>query len=62
VHGLFGVTEARAALVASIGAAPSLDDHNARVDAALDEIADELERSLDITALAAIAGLGSLRQ
>jgi adenosylcobyric acid synthase len=57
VHGLFGVTEARAALVAAIGAAPCLDDHNARVDAALDEIADELERCLDISALAAIAGL-----
>jgi adenosylcobyric acid synthase len=57
VHGLFGVTEARAALVAAIGAAPSLDDHNARVDAALDEIAGELERCLDIAALAAIAGL-----
>ena len=28
VHGLFGVTEARAALVAAIGATPSLDDHN----------------------------------
>jgi adenosylcobyric acid synthase len=59
VHGLFGVTEARAALVAAIGAAPSLDDHNARVDAALDEIADELQRCLDISALAAIAGLES---
>lgn len=57
VHGLFGVTEARAALVAAIGAAPSLDDYNARVDAALDEIAEELERCLDIAALAAIAGL-----
>jgi adenosylcobyric acid synthase len=62
VHGLFGVTEARAALVAAIGAAPSLDDHNARVDAALDEIAEELERCLDIAALAAIAGLRSLTQ
>jgi adenosylcobyric acid synthase len=57
VHGLFGVTEARAALVSAIGAAPSQDDHAARVDAALDEIAAELERCLDIPALAAIAGL-----
>jgi adenosylcobyric acid synthase len=57
VHGLFGVTEARAALVAAIGAVPSQDDHAARVDAALDEIAGELERCLDIQALAAIAGL-----
>jgi adenosylcobyric acid synthase len=36
---------------------PSQDDHAARVDAALDEIAAELERCLDIPALAAIAGL-----
>jgi adenosylcobyric acid synthase len=57
VHGLFGVTEARAALVAAIGAAPSLDDHNSRVDAALDDIAAELEQCLDVAALAAIAGL-----
>jgi adenosylcobyric acid synthase len=62
VHGLFGVTEARAALVAALGAAPSLDDHNARVDAALDEIAEELERCLDIAAVAAIAGLRSFTE
>lgn len=57
VHGLFGETQARAALVSAIGAAPSPDDHNARVDAALDEIAGELERYLDIQALTEIAGL-----
>jgi adenosylcobyric acid synthase len=57
VHGLFGVTAARAALVSLIGAAPSMDDHAARVDAALDEIAGVLESCLDITALAAIAGV-----
>ena len=57
VHGLFGVTEARAALVMAIGAAPSLEDHNTRVDAALDDIAAELAQCLDIAALAAIAGL-----
>ncbi len=57
VHGLFGVTEARVALVSAIGAAPSQDDHAARVDVALDEIANELERCLDVQALAVIAGL-----
>jgi adenosylcobyric acid synthase len=57
VHGLFGVTTARAALVSAIGATPSNDDHTARVDAALDEIASVLESCLDIGALAAIAGL-----
>ena len=57
VHGLFGVTAARAALVSAIGATPSHDDHAARVDAALDEIASVLENCLDVGALAAIAGL-----
>jgi adenosylcobyric acid synthase len=57
VHGLFGATGARGALLSAIGAVPSQDDHSARVDAALDEIAAELERCLDIEALAAIAGL-----
>jgi adenosylcobyric acid synthase len=57
VHGLFGVTAARAALVSAIGAAPSHADHAARVDAALDEIASALESCLDVDALAAIAGL-----
>jgi adenosylcobyric acid synthase len=57
VHGLFGVTAARAALVSAIGATPSHDDHAARVDTALDEIASVLESCLDISALAAIAGL-----
>jgi adenosylcobyric acid synthase len=57
VHGLFGVTAARAALVSAIGATPSHDDHAARVDAALDEIASVLESCLDIDALAAIAGI-----
>ena len=57
VHGLFGVTAARAALVSAIGAAPSHDDHAARVDAALDEVASVLESCLDISALVAIAGL-----
>jgi adenosylcobyric acid synthase len=57
VHGLFGATAARAALVASIGAAPSQIDHAARVDGALDEIATVLEGCLNINALAAIAGL-----
>jgi adenosylcobyric acid synthase len=51
------VTAARAALVSSIGAAPGQDEHAARVDGALDEIAGVLENCLDINALAVIAGL-----
>jgi adenosylcobyric acid synthase len=57
VHGLFGATTARAALLSSIGAVASREDHGSRVDAALDEIARVLESSLDVAALAAIAGL-----
>jgi adenosylcobyric acid synthase len=51
------MTAARSALVESLGVVPSGLDHASAVDVALDEIAAELERCLDIEALAAIAGL-----
>jgi adenosylcobyric acid synthase len=57
VHGLFGLTSARAALLASLGAESAGVDHSSIVDAALDEIAATLESCLNIDALAAIAGL-----
>jgi len=57
VHGLFGHGEARAALLARLGAVAQAGDHRARVEAALDEIAAVLARSLDIDAIARIAGL-----
>jgi adenosylcobyric acid synthase len=57
VHGLFGVTAARVALLSAIGATPGKEEHSARVDAALDEIAGVLESCLDIRGLATIAGL-----
>ena len=57
VHGLFDRAEARAALLADLGAASDGLDQTARVDAALDEIAAVLQSSLDIPRLAAIAGL-----
>jgi adenosylcobyric acid synthase len=57
VHGLFGLGEARAALLAPLGAASDGIDETARVDAALDEIAAVLEGCVDIARLAAIAGL-----
>jgi adenosylcobyric acid synthase len=57
VHGLFDRGAARAALLARWGAASAGGDHDLAVDAALDEIAATLERSLDISALARIAGL-----
>jgi adenosylcobyric acid synthase len=57
VHGLFDRAEARAALLAPLGAASDGLDQTARVDAALDEIAAVLQSSFDIPRLAAIAGL-----
>jgi len=57
VHGLFERGDARAALLAELGAASKPGDHPAEVDKALDEIAETLERSLDIDAIARIAGL-----
>jgi adenosylcobyric acid synthase len=57
VHGLFDLGPARAALLASLGAASTGHDRTQSVDAALDEVATVLERSLDISALSRIAGL-----
>jgi len=57
VHGLFGSGSARAALLAQWGATSSGGDHAAVVDRLLDDIAQDLERVLDIDALAKIAGL-----
>ncbi len=57
VHGLFDRGEARAALLAELGAASDAVDQAARVDLALDEIAAALEASFDIPALAKLAGL-----
>ena len=57
VHGLFDRSEARAALLAEVGAASDGVDQGARVDQALDRIAAVLETHFDIPALARIAGL-----
>ncbi|MDR6625646.1 cobyric acid synthase [Caulobacter segnis] len=57
VHGLFDSGEARAELLAELGAVSDHLDQSARVDRALDEIAAALEAAFDIPALAAIAGL-----
>ena len=57
VHGLFDKSEARAALLADLGAASTPGDHAAEVDKALDELAEMLARCLDIDAIARIAGL-----
>ncbi|RDE05647.1 cobyric acid synthase [Sphingomonas aracearum] len=55
VHGLLGDAAQRAAWLARIGVAAQGPNHAADVDAALDEIAGELERCLDLDALLRIA-------
>ncbi|MND52403.1 Cobyric acid synthase [compost metagenome] len=57
VHGLFDRPEARAALLAELGAESSGVDQTVRVDQALDRIAAVLETHFDIAALSRIAGL-----
>ena len=51
VHGLFNSSAYRAALLESLGARSSGEDHLASVDAALDEVASALESTLNIDAL-----------
>jgi adenosylcobyric acid synthase len=51
LHGLLALPEARAALLARIGVTGSGRDYAGDVDAALDEIAAELERHVDVEAL-----------
>jgi adenosylcobyric acid synthase len=57
-HGLFGSTDLRAALLSRLGVASRGHDHAAAVEAALDEIAAEIERCLDVDGLLALAGVG----
>ena len=57
VHGLFGTGSARASFLAEWGAASNGGDHATVVDRLLDDIAEELERALDIKTLAIIAGV-----
>jgi adenosylcobyric acid synthase len=57
IHGLFNTEKARA-LVLGAGSGP---DRSVVVDAALDEIAAVLETSLDVAAIARMAGLPAIR-
>ena len=57
VHGLFDRGEARRALLAELGAASSGRDRSADIEADLDILAAALSTSLDIDAIARIAGL-----
>ncbi|SEK39631.1 adenosylcobyric acid synthase (glutamine-hydrolysing) [Sphingomonas palmae] len=55
VHGLLGDPAQRRAWLARMGATASGVDHGADVDAALDEIAEQLEQHIDVDALLDIA-------
>lgn len=55
IHGLLGAAEQRRAWLATIGVAGQGPDHSASVDAALDAIAADLERHLDLDALLALS-------
>ena len=57
IHGLFDQPEARAAILADLGALSTGGDQTERVDQALDGIAVVLETHFDIAALSRIAGL-----
>ena len=59
VHNLFNQGAARRAFLEELGASSDGQDQSLRVDRALDDIAEALERSFDIEALATMAGLGS---
>ncbi len=54
-HGLLASTELRAALIARLGATSRGEHYGASVDAALDEIAAEMHRYVDIDAMTALA-------
>jgi len=55
VHGLLASADLRRALLGRIGVAGAGTDYQADVDAALDDIAADLERYLDVPALIALA-------
>lgn len=56
VHGLLALASQRRAWLGRIGAEATGPDHGASIDAALDAIAAELERHLDLDALLALSG------
>jgi adenosylcobyric acid synthase len=55
VHGLFGSDAARGVLLREIGAAAAARCHEAEVEAALDGLADHLERHMDIDRILSLA-------
>jgi len=61
VHGLLSSTELRAALLAKIGLHSNGSDHAGIVDAALDDIAAELEHHIEVDAIIALARQADIR-
>ena len=55
LHGLFGSGAFRAHWLASMGGAGTTADHAARIETALDRLADEIEADLDLDALLSLA-------
>ncbi len=55
IHGLFAADAARAALLRTLGATPAPRVHEAEIEAALDTLADHLERHIDIGRLLSLA-------
>ncbi|MGI3778040.1 MAG: cobyric acid synthase [Janthinobacterium lividum] len=59
LHGLFAGDAQRSAWLRRLGGAGSVRHHAAEVEAALDELAEHLERHVDVGALLALAGPGA---
>jgi adenosylcobyric acid synthase len=55
LHGFFGADAFRARFLESLGVRSAATDYRGQVEAALDEIAAELEQHLDCDALFALA-------
>ena len=55
LHGIFGSGSFRAHVLHAMGGAGSAGDHSARIEAALDRLADEIEADLDLDALLGLA-------
>jgi adenosylcobyric acid synthase len=55
LHGIFGADEFRAHWLEQVGAQAARLDFEARIEAALDELADHIERCLDLDALLELA-------
>jgi adenosylcobyric acid synthase len=60
IHGLFAQASARAWILNDLGASSNRLDQSVVVDRALDEIAETLERCLDVSAFERIAGLAGV--